>query len=405
MDKLVIKRFIKYNKLLVAVVGLSLLLVLFLLVISVLEFIAMDEARTKVEVMRQKIMTIQSQSPAVVHDNLENLKKDYDFYLKLNAKIRPYIGHPYRKAVDEFGKALGFENGDKLVDDFYQYKDKRLAVNQYYRISDILISYRNEFRSRNKDMDVWANAMKVFIAEAQKVSPEKITAENQDQIFLQAVGFNSEIGSNDIFAVNKDTWVADFTAKGISAAGAFDSLLTSSSEDAVFNYEVISDMLSRIIKKAPIEKAAKSSTDTATAGAAQSRYIQSLDKIEFVGKYAYQHNPNITVYKYRIKMRASMPALRNIIFAFNEAIADSRIYVLRDLKLYQPLELDPAARLLGKSVEKSESNTTATEETVIKKDDSHKAVHLRRGYGDVLAGGDIFFNVDMEYDYMVLKLK
>ena len=80
MDPILIKRFLKYNKSLVAVIGVTLLVVVFLLIIAVLKYLEMVSANEEIKRMRDTISDLQDarkNKVAVIPGNLDLLKKDY----------------------------------------------------------------------------------------------------------------------------------------------------------------------------------------------------------------------------------------------------------------------------------------------------------------------------------------
>ena len=139
MDPILIKRFVKYNKSLVAVIGATLLIVLFLLVIAVVKYLDMVEANNEVNKMRDNIRELQDprkNKVAVIEGNRDLVKKDYDTYLRKNAEIRPFIGHPYRKALDAMAKVMNWKNGEQVCKEFYDFyaqNNRERVIDRYKR--------------------------------------------------------------------------------------------------------------------------------------------------------------------------------------------------------------------------------------------------------------------------------
>lgn len=391
-----LKRFLKYNRSLVAVIAGSLLIVLLLLVVAVAKYLEMVVANKEVNEMRDSIEELQDSrrnEVAVIAGNLDRLKEDYELYQKQNAAIRPYFGQPYANAVNVMALNMQFKSGDEFVRNFYDFLAKDTSESIYNRYK--------RFKMQNSAR--WAAAIAAFSKEAQKISFEKITAANEDDIFLQAIGLPREMSGrsqeycSDIIRnieiqlnkyvldrnidINKEAAAFSLTTPGLSTPARI--------ADSMQNMEIIGDMIPRIIKSVPQDRSVK--------------YMKVLDEIKFLGKNAYRDDPKINVYKYRLKFSVTIDALRDIIKNLNASIVDKRIYVLRDLKLkVKPVD-DQAAIVIG-LVEAPVLKDKDGKVIEIKyRDDSHLAYNLRRDYGKVLVGNNDYLDVEMEIDYMLLK--
>ena len=394
-----IKRFLKYNKSLVAVIGVSLVLVLFLLVIAVAKYLDMVQANNEVNKMRDTIVELQDpfkNKVAVIPGNLDLLKKDYDIYKAKNTELRPYLGHPYRKALDAMARVMKFKSGDEFVRDFYAFLEKGRELNE-----GVYVRYK---RYAMEHSTVWNQAIQTFLKEAQKVSFEKITSANVDDIFMQAIGLprdmygrsqeqcadiikNIEIQLNKHVLdknidINKEAVSFSLTTPGLSNSTQI--------ADSMQNMEIVGDMISRIVKDAPKDR--------------NIQYIRVLDSVQFLGKSPYRDDQKIIVYKYKLKMSVTMDALRGIIQNLNMSLKDNRVYVLRDLKMkMQPTE-DQAAVVVG-LVEAPVLRDKDGKVIEIKyRDESDLPYHKRRDYGKIMIGSNKFFDVEMELDYMILKM-
>lgn len=393
MDVL-IKRFLKYNKSLVAVIGASLVLVLFLLVIAVAKYLDMVKANNEVNKMRDTIAELQDpmkNQVAVIEGNLDLLKKDYEIYKKHNVLMRPYFGHPYAKAINAMAVAMGEKSGDEFIRKFYEFLSSG-SENTDIRYQRFKIENRNR----------WNKAIEIFAKEAQKVSFEEITPAKVDDIFMQAIGLPRDMSRrsldhcNDLIKniglqlykfcvdknvnVNKDAATFSLDTPGLSTSEKI--------ADSMQNMEIVGDMIPRILKNVPKGR----------------NYIKDIDKVSFKGKMPYRDDQKIIVYKYNLKFSVTMEALRDIIRSLNTAVEDNRMYVLRDLKMKCVPTEDQAAMVIG-LVEAPVLRDKDGKVIEIKyRDESHLPYHQRRDYGKVLVGSNKFFDVEMEVDYMFLKL-
>lgn len=396
MDPILIKRFLKYNKSLVAVIGVTLLVVVFLLIIAVLKYLEMVSANEEIKRMRDTISDLQDarkNKVAVIPGNLDLLKKDYQFYSEKNKDLRPYFGHPYRKALDAMAKVMNWRDGDEVAQKFYDF----LAANPRERMYDRYKRFRMQHGQR------WENAIDVFAKQAQAVSFETINAGNVDDIFLQAIGLPREMSGRSLeycqqlikdieiklnktvldknVDVNKDA--ADFSL--------FSTGLTTPEKiaESMQNMEIVGDMISRIVKNVPSDR--------------KIRYMRALDCVKYNGKVRYSEDEKIDVYKYNIKFIGTMASLRKVIAELNSAINDSRIYVLRNLKLNVPQQDDQAAVVIGLVEAPVLLDKDGKKIEIIFKSDAHLPYNQRRDYGKVLIGSDPFFVIEMDLDYMILK--
>lgn len=403
MDPILIKRFLKYNKSLVAVIGVTLLVVLFLLVIAILKYLEMIAANNEVNKMRDTINELQDpqrNKVAVIAGNLDRLKEDYKVYDVKNAVIRPYFGNPYGKALDAMAKKLGWKNGDEIAKRFY---DFYAAANEhlYDRYKRFQMIHNTADPKNGITRGMWDRAMAEFVKEAQKVSFEKIVLnDNADDIFLQAIGMPREMAiraAQDLLKkmdIRFNTFVLDKNVDiGQYAADFALSVPTLNTPDKIaesmMNMEIMGDMISRLVKYVPADR--------------NKRYLKSIDVVKYNGCSEYNEDRRIKVYKYQIKFTGTMEALRKVIGEYNRAIADSRVYVLRNLKLSVPLKDDPAAVVIG-LVEAPVLLDKDGKKIEIKfRDESNLAYNLRRDYGKVLIGNNSFFEITMELDYMILK--
>ena len=397
-----IKRFLKYNKSLVIVIGVSLVLVLFLLVIAIAKYLDMVQANNEVNRMRDTIVELQDpfrNKVAVIPGNLDLLKKDYQIYKTKNIEMRPCIGHPYNKALNAMAKVMNFKSEDDMIRNFYEFLEKRREMNE-----SVNLSFQ---RYKMQHMGVWNKAINVFAQEAQKVSFEKITAANVDDIFKQAIGLprdmygrsqeqcgdlikiieiqlNSLVNEKNI-EINKDASNFSLSVPGLATSEQI--------ADSMQNMEIVGDMISRIIKDAPNDR----NQDR------DQKYIRVLDTVQFLGKSQYREDQKITVYKYKLKLSVTMNALRDIIKNLNSSLADNRVYIVRDLKMKMIPTEDQAAVVVG-LVEAPVLRDKDGKIIEIKfRDDSDLAYNKRRNYGKIMIGSNKFFDAEMEIDYMVLK--
>ena len=407
MDPILIKRFVKYNKSLVAVIGATLLIVLFLLVIAVVKYLDMVEANNEVNKMRDNIRELQDprkNKVAVIEGNRDLVKKDYDTYLRKNAEIRPFIGHPYRKALDAMAKVMNWKNGEQVCKEFYDFyaqNNRERVIDRYKRFK---MSLNNGGPKNDLPRGIWDKAIAAFAKEAQKVSFEPITLNgNVDDIFLQAIGFPREMEGRSVahcqdivkdVELKLNKYVLDKNVEIARDAAEF-SLLTpgmansAKIAESMQNMEIVGDLITRMLKFVPADRA--------------KRYMKSVDIVKYNGVSDYPEDNKIKVYKYNIKFTGTMEALRKVIGELNSAIKDSRVYVLRNLKLSVPLQDDQAAVVIG-LVEAPVLLDKDGKKIEIKfRDDSDKPYNERRDYGKILIGSNPFFEISMDLDYMILQ--
>ena len=394
--EVLIKRFLKYNKSLVAVIGVSLLVVLFLLVIAVIKYLDMVEANSEVNKMRDTIVSLQDpykNKVAVIPGNLDLLKKDYEIYHSKNMKIKPFFGHPYAQAVEAAARAMGLKNGDELIRKFYDF----LAENPRERMSDRYKRFKMQNGVR------WNTAINAFAKEAEKISFEKITDANVDDIFLQAIGLPREMSGRSFeycseilkaieIQLNKLVLSKNIDVNQNAAGFSLNSLGLSTPTqiaDSMQNMEIVGDMIQRIVKNAPEDR--------------NFRYMKVLDTVSLTGKASYSEDRKIQVFRYKLKFAVTMDALRDIIKNLNESIKANRVYVLRNLKIQTPQGSDQAAVVVGLEEAPVLRDKDGKVIEIKFKDDSHLPYNQRRDYGKVLIGSNPFFNVEMDLDYMILK--
>lgn len=411
MNPVFIKRFLKYNKPLVAVIGVSLLVVLFLLVIAVLKYLEMVAANSEVNRMRDIIAELQDprkNKVAVIEGNLDLLKKDYVIYQKKNEELRPHIGHPYEKALDAMAKELGMKNGEDLTVKFYEFVNKRNEHGNNEQISIIFRRFEQQFKPH-----IWRKAVEAFMNEAnsktadkketkRKISFEEVTSANVNDIFLQSLGIPREMSGRGIqhckdimekikfelnkhvisknIEVNKDAVDFSLTTPGLTSPAQI--------AESMQNMEIVSDMISRIVNDIP--SASKGSS------------LKSFESIRYNGKSPLPDDNKAEVYKYNLQMIGTMTALRQLFKSLNDAIYDGRLYIVRNVKLNVPLESDGAAVVVGFAEEPAEY-VDGKKVEIKYKDDSDLAVHLRRNYGKVLIGANPFFNIELDVEYVILK--
>ena len=396
MNPMFIKRFLKYNKSLVAIIGASLIIVLFMLVIVIFKYLEMVQANAEVTEMRNVITDLQDarkNKVAVIEGNLGRLKEDYKVYSEKNELIRPYFGHPYNKALDAMAKEMKWKDGDEVTKKFYDYLN--VDTNE-----DLNNRYKRFKREHNAANNAWDKAIAAFIKEAQKVSFEVIDAENVDDIFLQSIGLPREMVGRGYSArqeiINKNeiklrTYVLTKNIEIDEAAQDFSLRKIGMSDfaDAMQNMEIVGDLVPRLIKSAPAD--------------GKSRYIKSINAFNYLGRSEYSEDSNIIVHKYSVTFTGTMEALRNVIRDLNSAIRDNRVYVLRNLKLNAPEKDSETALVLGitqAEVLKDEKGNVI--EIKMKKED-HLPYNQRRDYGKTLIGNNPFFCITMDLDYMILK--
>lgn len=396
MNPILIKRFLKYNKSLVAVISVSLIVVLFMLVIVIFKYLEMVQANAEVTQMRNVINDLQDarkNKVAVIEGNLGRLKEDYQVYSEKNELIRPYFGHPYNNALDAMAKEMKWKNGDDVAKKFYDYLnvDTNEDLNNRYK------RFKREYNSANR---AWDRAIAAFMKEAQKVSFEVIDIDNVNDIFLQSIGLPREMVGRDYAAraevINKNetklrTYVLTKNIEIDEPAQDFSlrKIGMNNFAEAMQNMEIVGDLVPRLIKSAPNDR--------------KIRYIKSINNFQYLGKSEYPEDNNIIVHKYSVTFTGTMDALRNVIRDLNSAILDNRVYVLRNLKLNAPEKDSEAALVLGiTNAEVLKDDKGNVIEIKMKKED-HLPYNQRRDYGKTLIGNNPFFSITMDLDYMILK--
>ena len=325
------------------------------------------------------------------------LKKDYEIYKKKNDELRPYIGHPYDKAINAMAKALGLKSGMELTAQFYNFINELKSQGGNEHVSVSFKRFKMKYNT-----ELWNKAIDIFAEEANKIAFEDINSGNVDDIFLQALGFPREMSGRGIpycqkliedmeiklnkyvlsknVDVNQDAVHFSLNTPGLSTSAQV--------AESMQNMEIVSDLISRIIESVPAER--------------KEPYLKAFERVAYNGKSALQDDGNAEVFKYNIKVSGTMPALRNIFQSLNDAIHSGRLYIVRNLKLNVPLESDGAAVVVG-FTEAPAEYVDGKKIEIKFKDDSHLAPHLRRNYGKVFIGANPFFNIEMDIEYIVLK--
>ena len=411
MNPMFIKRFLKYNKSLVAVIGVSLIIVLFMLVIVIFKYLEMVQANTEVTQMRNVIKDLQDarkNKVAVIEGNFGRLKEDYQVYSEKNELIRPYFGHPYNNALDAMAKEMKWKNGDDVAKKFYDYLnvDTNEDLNNRYK------RFKREHNSANR---AWDRAIAAFMKEAQKVSFEVIDADNVDDIFLQSIGLPREMVGRDYAAraevlskneIKLRTYVLTKKIEIEEAAQDFSLRQVGMNKfaDAMQNMEIVGDLVPRLIKSAPaVEENKGAENNGEEKNNKVVEYIKSINTFNYLGKSEYPEDNNVIVHKYRISFTGTMEALRNVIRDLNSAIFDNRVYVLRNLKLNVPEKDSEIALVLGITKVEAEKDEQGVVREVKMKSEDHLPYNKRRDYGKTLIGNNPFFNITMDLDYMILK--
>ena len=101
--------------LLIAVMGVSTVIILSLIVYSVIVYFQMSQCISETEDLRKKISDLINASPAPVEGNKPLIDQDIQLYTNLNKTISSRIGRPYQKAADRFVEVLmGVKKGESI---------------------------------------------------------------------------------------------------------------------------------------------------------------------------------------------------------------------------------------------------------------------------------------------------
>ena len=438
-----LKRFLRYNKMLAVVLVIAATTVLVLFVILVIQYISMSRANSKVVEMRATIADLlnpRKHKVAAVEGNLELIAQDKKFYTEKLSELKSYFGNPYYPAIDAMSKKLQKtvvetetvtdENGETKV--IQKGSHKEPYINGSDLIEDFKkfvaednehVSYRLRRFSTNHGA-AWEEAMNEFVKLANEASFEEIDKDNCDEFFLFAAGFPRDRYQKEAttaaflkdqkikmsqFLISKEIVVgqeaSDFS---LNIGGVADSQAIA---DVMFNMDIVGYLVSLI-------------------GSAKTG-VKSLQALSFEAAGTVPDINNFMKHSYKVVVTGSLASLRELSKKLNDSYKDKRIFKIKTVKLYVTPEFDDGARIMNSSVQKfeeTEKNTveedsdrgnifnrrskktkpnkqeTKTEEQKVEVfDESSLPYYERSTYGELVLGSSDDVTMELELDYYYLK--
>ncbi len=119
-----LKRFVKKNLFLVGVLGISALVVILLLVLSVIQYTEMGEYINKTNEMREKNEKLMRARIPAVQENIDRLQQDTKGYNAVTEKMKVHFGQSLYKALQVFCAALVKGAKQGIVDDLAEVDEK-----------------------------------------------------------------------------------------------------------------------------------------------------------------------------------------------------------------------------------------------------------------------------------------
>ncbi|MDD3154965.1 MAG: hypothetical protein PHS41_08855 [Victivallaceae bacterium] len=175
------KRFIKNNLILILMMGISLVLAIFLLILAALQHSEMKDYIQQTEQMRGEIQSLINEKPAAVEGNMQLLQKDQQLYEAKTRELSSYFVSPYRRALESFATALGEKDCDAFVKKFQDFwsKNKNNPAGKSFILDD--------FKNKNQYTGKWKNALQSFLHFAQPNAVEPLGTQS-DAFLLAQMG-------------------------------------------------------------------------------------------------------------------------------------------------------------------------------------------------------------------------
>lgn len=358
-------RFVKDNMVLFIVMGGTIIGAIVLLAFAVLGHAQMFRYHSEAEELRSQILQLIKQSPAPVAGNVEPMQKDIQFFKDKTAELLPHFGQIKGAALDAFVKVLGVDK-EKFLETFraaWEGDEDRKSPGGRYRFyerfSQGLSGEHNwaaELKlSPSECAERWQKAVAAFREEYQKLTVEKITESNQNDILLAVLGAPrnfegrpelcmqefivpmaqrmQELCATPPLTPEEQARAAEKKKKDadhaedeeesqtrvelLGDAGAFGFDLKKDPRpedivDIVKNGEVIGDLVRRI---------------------AMSK-VGSINSFIIRNKYAGEKIGRYVVYHYTFSVTGDIARIRGLVKMLNDAAKEKRMYIVRSIFLY-----------------------------------------------------------------------
>lgn len=412
---------IKKNILLFSILGITLIIVGVLAYMVLVTHSRMGEYIDKVNSLRDTIKKLGKETPRPVKDNIVRINKDIEGYKKVADDIIKLYGHPNYPALVAMCKVLNVKPDD-MRNDFREF----WTANNNPGIARglVLRTYINKQKEKF-GVKKWDDAMAVFQKEIEKVTYEKINDDNIKDIYFFTLGlprvlrdvlckkFITEMREKLLPLLLKDTILPKEVQLLTFSEAAYTNALPKWYDipDIIFSWSIIEDIVSRL-------------ADTGI------REISEFSKRGLIGYVDGQY----TYYRFNLTVHGSEDSIRKFIDNLYKGYREHRVYVVREISLKR--DYDMAAILLKKSagidfaIEDTKRNQPGmdpmgmgaplpgegrveTAEMRKKKQEAEEEKKLReaeelklpfnkrKGYGDVVLGGNMQIEAEIAIDYVV----
>ncbi len=400
-------RFVKDNKVMLAILSVALVAALVMLVLVILEHGSMFQAYQKTAELSEQIAGLIRQKPAPVAGNVAPIEQNTAMMKAKVEEFKSSFTLIKDKNIDVFVKALGVDKNEFLK----TFREEWESDNSRHGLGG-----RDRFYQRfSMKYPKWAQAREAFRHSYQQYSVEPIDDTNVDAVLLDVLGISRNWDNKpedamsymwrmrsqmvDVLTKKND----DFRLFGEAASFGFDYKNNPAVADItniVKNWGVVSDICYRISK-------------TRLEALTQFK-IRNL-KGEESGSFRFYH--------YTLGVQGSLQEIRAFYKELNSAVADGRVYIVRSMFIY--VDYDSAQSVFTEreaEIERLRQELEEVKNSDGSKDDSKKHTdgqksktateaetdwskspyHLRPGYGRVLFGGKAVFEAVFDVDYVVL---
>lgn len=357
-------RFIKKNMFLVGFLGLAAVGVLVLLVFSVFRHAEMRKYIRKTAEMRDTVNSLVRQKPPAVLENITLIQKDIDGYVVKTDELRQYLGQPFRPALDAFSEKLNVPVLQlfQLFRDFWEQEKQMQGPREqtYRRFRASGGRGHDESGKVLWNPEGWDEAMDVFIEKAQGATLEKIDEQNQEEIFLSALGLPRNLGNSPqrltVFMRTLQGQIVDLlNEKKVKMLGVyFNSVgISPLKTDANFDDQGRRDGEGKARATISNERMTGSDGNSTAAGVATPAAVirnweimsdlakriadsgvESLERLAYASMDGRQEG-ECTYYRYEFVVRGTPRTIRKLLNGLSEAFADNRVYVVRNLAMHK----------------------------------------------------------------------
>lgn len=359
------KRFIKHNKTLVVVLTISLVIILFLFVVLIVQFLKMNTANSEVTQMRLDIddlLNTRKHKVAAVEENLTLLDQDFKLYDEKLKEIKKVFGSPYAPALDamaskmqkkvttkdEAGKStttlVPYANGEDLKNDFITFLNANTNEVPWSRLQRFKLEHKKD----------WQDGINEFSRVASTISFEEVNDGNALDFFLISVGlprdmygrtvdYNLTLLDNNVKKIYQHVFKKEILIGKDAMDFGLYSINVKNPEDignAMLNLDVTGDLIKRLT--------------------ANDHPIKSLELFQMVSSKEVPEMKGVNANRYKIMLNGDLTALRAFVKNLNEAYKENRIYVIRDIKLRVPRDLDEGAAAVKLNIGSTSDKTQTT---------------------------------------------